>query len=254
MFWVTVSNGHSITGMRTRAAAAFLTLTLSAGSMSGAQAPAFEVASVKVNNSGPESTNGYFPAPGRLRVTNMTLQGLIQSAYHIKTGMLFGVTGWMNSVRFDIDAKAPGQSSFDDDLMMLQALLAERFQLRFHRETRTLKMQVLEVAKGGPKFTATKDQEEKEHVTIRPTGISGTGIPFGHFVSILEAQVGYPILNQTGLTAHFDLSLQYVRDDAPGNGGPSVFGALADLGLKLENRQAPVEVFVIDSATRPAQN
>src|SRR6516225_9951020 len=216
--------------------------------------PAFEVASVKVNKSGPEAPNGFFPMPGRLRVTNMPLQQLIQAAYHVKTGMLFGVTAWMESERFDMEAKATGQSSFDEDMGMLRALLVDRFQLRLHRETPQLKMQVLVVGRSGPKFQASKDQDQKERVNIRPTEISGVNIPFGHFVSILEAQLGYPIINETGLTGSYDLALKYVRDDSPGSDGPSVFAALADLGLKLEARQAPVEVFVIDSAERPREN
>lgn len=212
--------------------------------------PAFEVASVKINNSGPDAPSGFFPSPGRLRVTNTSFQHLLQAAYHIKTGMLFGLAPWMESERFDIDAKAPGKSNFDDDMVMLRALLADRFQLEFHRETRQLKMQVLVVSKSGAKLRASQDQDEKEQVNIRRSEISGTAIPFGHFVTILEAQLGYPIINGTGLSGKYDLALKYVSSDAPGLDGPSVFTALADLGLKLETREAPAEVFVIDSAER----
>jgi uncharacterized protein (TIGR03435 family) len=237
----------------------FLAACLLSIASAGAQAPtpAFDAASVKLNNLGPTAPNSFSPTPGRLRVTNMTLEQLIQAAYHIKTGMLFGAAPWMDSERFDIDAKAPGNSTFDDDMVMLRALLVERFQLKFHRETRQLKIQALVLAKGGPRFQLSKDQDQKERVSIRPTEISGTAIPFGHFVTILEAQLGYPILNETGLSGQFDLSLKYVRDDSPAAAaadGPSVFAALADLGLKLEARQAPVEVFVIDSAERPREN
>jgi uncharacterized protein (TIGR03435 family) len=216
--------------------------------------PAFEVASVKVNKSGPDTPNGFSHTAGRLRVANMPLQQLIQAAYHVKTGMLFGLKAWMESERFDIDAKAAGKSNFDEDMGMLCGLLVDRFQLRFHRETRQLKMQVLVVGKSGPKFRTSKDQDQKESVNIRPTEISGVDIPFGHFVTILAAQLGYPIINETGLTDKYDLALKYVRDDSPGSDGPSVFAALTDLGLKLETRQAPVEVFVIDSAERPSEN
>ena len=101
--------------------------------------------------------------------------------------MLFGITGWMESERFDIEPKAPGKSNFDEDMEMLGALLADRFQLRFHRETRQLKVQVLVVGKSGPRFRASRDQDQKEKVKIRPGEISGTNIPFGHFVTILEA-------------------------------------------------------------------
>jgi uncharacterized protein (TIGR03435 family) len=75
-------------------------------------APVFEVASVKFNHSGPDAANGFFPTPGRLRATNTTLQQLIQAAWHLNTGCLFGTTAWMESDRFDIDAKAAGNSSF----------------------------------------------------------------------------------------------------------------------------------------------
>jgi uncharacterized protein (TIGR03435 family) len=161
----------------------------------------------------------------------------------------------MEDERFDVDAKAPGRSNFEQDMVMLRALLVDRFQLRFHRETRQLKTQALVLSKGGPKFQASKDQAQKEQVTIRPTEISGTGIPLGHFISILQAQLGYPIANEMGLSGNFDLTLKYVRDDTPGAEGPSIFSALEEqLGLRLETRKGPVEVFVIDSAERPKEN
>jgi uncharacterized protein (TIGR03435 family) len=216
--------------------------------------PAFEVASIKLNLSGPDAPNGFSPTPGRLRVRNCTLEQLIKTAYHIKTGLLFGATAWMKSDRFDIDAKAAGNSDFDGDLVMLRALLVDRFQLRFHYETRQLRTYALVLGKGGPKFQASKDQERKEAVNIRATEISGTGIPFGHFVSILGAQLGNPINNQTGLSGQYDLTLKYVRDDAAGSEGSSMLAALEDLGLKLETRTGPVEVFVIDSGDHPREN
>jgi uncharacterized protein (TIGR03435 family) len=248
---VTFATWRSITNMRSLAVFLFFSTWTHAQDVT----PAFEVVSVKVNRSGPEAGNGFFPSPGRLRVTNSTLQQLIQAAYHIKAGLLFRTSGWMESDRFDIDAKASGNSNFDEDLVMLRSLLADRFQLRFHREMRQLKTSVLVVGKGGPKFQASKDQDQKERVNIRTTEISGAAIPFGHFVSILGAQLGYPITNETGLSGKYDLTLKYVRDDSPGTDGPSVFAALADqLGLKLETRTGPVEVFVIDSAERPREN
>ena len=91
-------------------------------------------------------------------------------------------------------------------------------------------------------------------MNIRPTEICGIAIPFGHFVWILEAQLKYPITNETRLHGQLDLCLKYMRDDAPGD-GPSVFAALEDqLGLKIEGRRGPVEVMVIDSAVKPAAN
>jgi len=237
-----------------RLATAFLVFSTLAGGQQNPP-PAFEVATVKVNASGPLTANGFSPTPGRLRVMNCTLEQLIQAAFHVKKGLLLGMSAWMKSDRYDIDAKAADKSDFDEDLVMLRALLADRFQLRFHYETRQLKTQHLVIGKGGLKIQASKDQDQKEAVTVRVTEISGTGIPLGHFITLLESQLGYPITNETGLWGKYDLILKYVRDDAPsGVDGPSVFAALDDLGLKLETRTGPAEVFVIDSAEQPREN
>jgi uncharacterized protein (TIGR03435 family) len=135
--------------------------------------------------------------------------------------------------------------------MMLRPLLADRFKLRFHYETRRIKMLAVVLDREGATFRASRDQEQKERVIIEPGRISGVAIPFGHFVSILEAQLGYPTINETGLSGKYDLALKYVRDESPGVDGPSIEAALADqLGLRLKARTAPVEVFVIDSAYR----
>jgi uncharacterized protein (TIGR03435 family) len=225
-----------------------------------AAAQSFEVATVKPNTSGPAAPNGFFPTPGRLRVLNTPLEQMIHAAFRLPEGSLAGVDGWMRSNRYDIEAKAKpaANSTFDDDLMMLQDLLIERFHLRFHTETRQSATLALVVAKNGPKFRQSTDDGAggKERIDIRPTEISGVNIPFGHFVSVLGAQLKRTVTNATGLSGKFDLSLKYVRDDAPdAANGPTIFAALEDqLGLKLESRKGPVEVMVIDSAAKPSEN
>jgi uncharacterized protein (TIGR03435 family) len=223
-----------------------------------ARAQSFEVATVKLNQAGATGANGFSPSPGHLRVMNSTLEQMIHAAFHVSASALAGAAGWMQSNRYDIDAKAPGNSSFDDDLVMLRALLIDRFQLRFHTETRQLTTFPLVIGKNGPKFQTSKDDGAggKGRIIIRPTEISGVNIPFGHFVSVLAAQLSRSVINDTGLTGKFDLSLKYVRDDAPdAANGPSLFAALEEqLGLKLESRKGPVEVMVIDSAEKPSEN
>jgi uncharacterized protein (TIGR03435 family) len=218
-------------------------------------APSFEVASVKRNTAGPTAPNGFFPSPGRFRATNMTLEQLIHAAFRVPSGALFGATPWMESERFDIDATTPSRSDFDQELVMLRALLADRFQLLFHRETRALNSQVLVIAKKGPRFQASQDQDQKEHVVAPAGEISGTAIPFGHFVTLLAAQLGYRIVNETGLAGKYDLSLKYATGNSPDADGPSVYVALEEqLGLKLETRKDLVEVMVIDSVSRLREN
>src|SRR5258708_2780226 len=134
-----------------RLATSFLAfLTLAGGQQN--PPPAFEVATVKVNASGPLTGNGFSPTPGRLRVTNCTLEQIIQASFHVKKGLLFGMAAWMKSDRYDIDAKATGKSDFDEDLVLLRSLLADRFHLRFHVETRQMKTQHLVFGKGGLKI------------------------------------------------------------------------------------------------------
>jgi uncharacterized protein (TIGR03435 family) len=224
----------------------------------GLGAQSFEVATVKVNRSGPEAGNGFYPSPGLLRVTNCTLEQMMRSAFHVNDATLAGAVGWMQSERYDIEAKAPVHASFDEELDMLRALLIERFQLRFHTEKRQVVTFALVLGKNGPKFHASKDDGAggKERITIRPTEISGFNIPFGHFVSVLGAQLHRSVTNDTGLSGNFDLALKYVRDDAPNAAeGSTVFAALEDqLGLKLESHKGPVDVMVIDAAGKPRGN
>ncbi|HEY3936275.1 MAG TPA: TIGR03435 family protein [Bryobacteraceae bacterium] len=219
----------------------------------------FDVASIRLDKSGPQAPNGFFPSPGRLRVTNMSLEQLIQAAWRVRTGTLFGLSGWMQSDRFDLEATTPAGASFEDELDMLQRLLEDRFELRSHRETRQLKTLALVPGKGGARFAPSSDQKARERVKILPGEISGTVIPFGHFITILQAQLGYPIANETGLSGNFDLSLRFdaalrsAGDDA--SGSASVGAALDEqLGLRLETRRGPVDVFVVDSASHPDAN
>lgn len=222
----------------------------------GGGAQSFEVATVKVNRSGPTASNGFSPSPGELRVVNCTFEQMIHAAFHVKSGALFGVSGWMASERYDVNGKTAMASTFDQELEMLRVLLIDRFQLRFHNETRQITTMALVVAKGGPKFQASKEDDGKERIAIRPGEISGVNIPFGHFVSVLGAQLSRPVANETGLSGSFDLSLKWVPDGASdAASGPSLFAALEEqLGLNLESRKGPAEVMVIDFASRPGGN
>jgi uncharacterized protein (TIGR03435 family) len=216
--------------------------------------PAFEVATVKPHGEG--AGMGMFPSPGGLRVENYTLRQMMEAALHIPTGQLIGAAGWMDSDRFDVNARTSAPATFDQELEMLASLLIERFHLRFHREPRQLRTYVLVIAKSGAKLQAAKDDGEKQRMVIRSTEISGTKVSLGYLASILGAQLKAPVANETGLDGSYDLSLKYERIDAPGSsdGDQTIFSALEALGLKLESRKRDVEVVMIDSAQRPVEN
>ena len=123
--------------------------------------PTFEVASIK-----PASDEGLMlvrPLPGRL-TANATLQMLMQNAYAVQAFQIAGGPGWINSDRFAIEAKADGNATRDQIFLMLQSLLEERYQLKFHRETRELPVYALVAAKGGLRL-----KSPKEGACVEPT-------------------------------------------------------------------------------------
>jgi len=262
-----------------------------------AQAPAvapvssFEVASVKRNTSGEERAS--FGSRGsQLVVTNNTLFNIIRNAWGIQGNQILGGPDWVrsDSVRFDITAKVPDGTRPDQMLLMMQALLADRFRLKVHRETKEVPIFALVMArqdrKLGPQIMpAAFDCDalraafaRGERPTLPPPNgdrpVCGArtapgrflvgGYPIADFARNLSGFVGgRPVVDRTGLTGIYDLELTWTPDVRPTrpNGepppgsdpnGPTVFTAIQEqLGLKLEAITGPVEVLVIDSADRP---
>jgi uncharacterized protein (TIGR03435 family) len=125
-----------------------LTFAMAVASETLAQKPAFEVASIKQNNSG--APLRFSNSPGRFSATNETVRQLIQGAYHFQDFQVLGGPDWIGSVRFDIEAKydpSPGNASQVD--MRVRALLEDRFQLKAHQETRDLQVYELSLAQRG---------------------------------------------------------------------------------------------------------
>ena len=124
----------------------------------------FEVASVKVNKSGP-TMMAMRTLPGSFNVTNLPLRMLIQQAYRLSTYQLVGGPGWLDSERFDIIAKAPEGSRPDQTMLMLRGLLDERFKLKVHGETRETQIYALVLSRSdgklGPKLSKSTDDCEK---------------------------------------------------------------------------------------------
>jgi uncharacterized protein (TIGR03435 family) len=182
----------------------------------------------------------------------------------------------------------------DPIALRVQSLLADRFQLKFHRETRELPAYELILAKGGPKIKLSEDQSpyrlpEKGDPPLpppKPGGAMGrgsirigigqleaNGIAFATFVQSLSQIVGRTIVDKSGLTGLYDIKLQWTPEmgqatnpfgplpagveppPASDPSGPSIFTAIQEqLGLKLESTKGPVEVIVIDSVEKPSEN
>lgn len=276
---------------------ALVSMALAAGALAIGQVAEFEVATVKPSsgagpaNIPPAILNGALGeqlrysggpgsrSPGRIDYLGVTLKGLLQRAYDVRANQVSG-PGWIESERYDVVATLPAGTDAAGFRLMLQRLIAERFQLEMRRETRPLPVYLLTVAKGGPKLgaeepdpflNATPEQREavmrarlqktteeararRESGDNTPrAGIYDTGATAAKLAEALTRSTDRPVLDRTGLTQTFSYNLSYVPDNAvtQGSTGPSIYAAVEEqLGLKLQPANEPMEVIVVDRAAR----
>ena len=178
------------------------------------QLPEFEVASIKPNKTNERMYYGLRNAS--LTVRNMTVKGLIQIAYGKRDFQITGGPAWIISECFDVAAKAerPQRATHD----MLKSLLASRFHLKLHSETKELSVYSLVVARGGHKMKLSADQTEPEKggpKELGPGRLVGEGIPMYVIINLFSNMVGRAVINNTGLTGKYDVNLQPVSDSLP---------------------------------------
>jgi uncharacterized protein (TIGR03435 family) len=255
-----------------------LAVVAAASPASRAQAPAavpirrFEVASIKPSNPNPASVQASLPvivpAYGRLQAQNMTLRLLIEAAYQKQSFQVIGGPGWLNTTKFDVDARARDPKTSTTDLLeMLQRLLADRFNLRVHPETRQVPIYALMLARPGrlgPQLKPStarcpgyKEQQQKMLEAMARGGIGGltammskpgestacgispaatksagvgiklTGMPILMLTETLTQLVGRPVVDKTGLNGLYDYEITI---DAP-----TLIRMYAELGVNLPN-------------------
>jgi uncharacterized protein (TIGR03435 family) len=253
----------------------------------------FEVASVKLNTSGPGSIQraGLQPSD-RVTMTNVTLRILIQIAYP-GLAEIVGGPDWVGSGpsgdRFDVNAKAEAASSREQLQVMLRTLLADRFKLMVHTEARDEPVFILVFSRGDHRLGPNLRPATVDCATIRARGrepgapdgcgtwtfvnalitgrMSVRGFGLDQIFALLSRDAGRKIIDKTGLTGVFDCDLTWTpqnflqgpfnRDRFPSidPAGPSIFTALQEqLGLKLESTKAPVDVLVIDHVEHPTED
>jgi uncharacterized protein (TIGR03435 family) len=239
-----------------------LTLAIFAGSamqraraQSNTSAPTFEVASVKPDTSGKGMSIAF--TPGRLTARAVTLKILILNAYNVSGFQVQGGPGWIDSDHFDVDAKWTEGANPKQAPDMLQALLAERFQLKVHRETHEQAIYTLIVAKNGPQLTPAKDDERP---SIRGLGRGRMQFQKASMLTLAENLAGNlnrTVIDKTGLSGNFDFTLEWAADlsQPDPEQRASIFTAVQEqLGLRLESDKGPVEMLIIDSVQKPAEN
>jgi len=237
-------------------------------------APAFEVASIKPAPPGGRGMSLNIGG-GRFRTENVPLRMLITFAYDLRDHQLSGGPGWINDDRFDIVAKpdrpvANGLEGAPVMRQMVQALLADRFHLVTHKETKELPVYALVVAKGGARMKESAPESKGPSFRMGRGQLDASKAKMSMFVNILANQLGRTVLDKTELTGDYDFKLEFTPDAGqpmpgkdlppgvelpPPPDGPSLFTALTEqLGLKLEPTKGPVEVLVIDGAQKPTEN
>ncbi len=219
--------------------------------------PAFDVASLKFTTHGRNADGWSFSdlkmaSPGRLEGTNSSLQECLEWAYQLKRYQIVG-PDWMNAddASYDIEAKAPTGTSRAEVRLMLQRLLAERLQVKVHRESRMLPVYELVVSRKGPKLSPPKETKdtgfwsEGSHDSVR---IHSERATLTDLANRLSLDLERPVFDRTGLDGQFAIQLRWARGDGDGQ---SVFGAIEqELGLKLQPAKAPIEVLVVDHAEK----
>jgi uncharacterized protein (TIGR03435 family) len=228
------------------------------------QPASFEVATVKPSKSDGGINNRSDPVQATW--TNASLAIVIREVYRIHPDQLVGGPSWISSDRWDIVAKTDRPATREQQSKMFQQLLADRFKLKFHWETRQLPQYRLVVGKGGPKVHPVRDDSNASPAGTRIGRglIDAHGISSTELAGWLRSELGRPVVDSTGLTGKYDFKLQWVPDESQPNGGgeipppdftgPSIFYAIQELGLKLEATKGPMEVLVIDSVEKPSEN
>jgi uncharacterized protein (TIGR03435 family) len=236
----------------------FLAIVVSAAS-ARAQAT-FAVASIRPSAAAVqfESDGETKVLPGAVQMRDVTIETCIKWAYNVQRAQVSG-PGLLTSVRYDILAKADGTATADEMKVMMQALLAERFKLQFHKEKKDLRSFALMVTKSEPKLKQAGDDE----LPLRQNsamGSSARATTMQEFADFLAGPVEKPVIDKTGLTGRWDFAFdfsKYLTDKPKGLDDYLVVlneTLQGELGLKLEPERDVVDVMVVDHIEKASAN
>jgi uncharacterized protein (TIGR03435 family) len=229
------------------------------------QSLAFEVASVKPSKDPCCSSSWNSTPGGRISMKNQSLKNLIKIAYKVKDDQISGGPKWIDSDRYDIDAKAETAAKDPQIMLMLQSLLAERFHLSFHRGTKQVAGFALVVAKTGLKIKPVTPSNRNQ-LNVKGTRMTAQAASLDRLCSMLTNLLKEPVVNETHVSEVFDFQLDWTPEAAPTGdtptnvasdpaGGFSLISALQDqLGLALQARKLPSDILFIDGAEKPSEN
>ncbi len=214
-----------------------------------AQMPTIEAARVKANHSGINWVDSD-SNPTRVRMVNMPLRAMLRIAYDVFIFKIVGGPDWMLDESWDLEMKTDVVATDEQRRALLQTLLADRFKLKAHWETREMQKYRLVVVKES-KLRAP-DPKLKQGVWYRPGSFDGRAIGMSDVCFYLKNDLQIEVDDATRLTGKYDVKFEWAPDPrSPDATAPSLFSALQEVGLKLESIKGPVKVLVVDHAERP---
>lgn len=238
----------------------------------------FEVATVKLNESGGDGYRLGPPGNGRITIENLALRGIIVQSFRTQRNMVFGIPNWAETAKYDIVAKGPDPKATNPEVWeMMRSLLIERFHLKYHVENREMPVFALTVGPRGHKLTLGESGRCAEEIKagkncgdilVPPYGTAMYNMPIGALITGIGVRAGRPIIDKTGLTGRYDDNITWLPDgvkledldltNIPPQYRPqdvSVSQALEEqAGLKLVPERAEMPVVVIDALSQPEAN
>lgn len=247
-------------------------LCVSAPAQTAGAEPRFDVASIHVNKTARDGHHHLIndPAESHFRTANLGLRDLISLHMDYLAHRLWEVgVGWTPScsistrrptLRWMSSYALPTEQARQQKQAMVRALLADRFQLKAHQETRQLPEYALVLAKDGPKFKASLVNGTTIDTGRGRLHIAGSDDTVGLLSRELALRLGRVVVNETNLSGRYDLALKWTADEMAAalsatDTLPDLFTALQEqLGLKLKSTRGPVPVLVIDNVQMPSAN
>ncbi len=238
--------------------------------------PTFEVASVRAADPHPENTIlvGMSADPSIVRYRNLTLRDAIRGAYKVRDFQIVA-PAWLANARFEVDAKLPQGASTDQIPEMFQSLLEDRFKLTYRREPKEMQVYALLVGKDGPKLKPVEIKIDPQQMAMGTDGKPRPMVSFGGnassvtvmapaaslltLVGVTSRFTGHPLVDETGIDGLYNFRLTFApevtdslgpmppRDEkaGPADPAPTLSDAVKQYGLRIENRKASIDMFVI---------
>jgi uncharacterized protein (TIGR03435 family) len=225
--------------------------------------PVFDAVSIREVDPGTTTTGGLSLGGGNIRAQHLPALTVIAVAHRVDGFRIVNAPEWTRTLYFDIIARANATPTREETFAMMRAMLAERFKLATHTETRPLPgfALVRTGASLGPGLKASRLNCEENGADPRcrqggftPGNWHAVGIPMANVAMLVSGYVAAPIVDRTGLDGAFDVDLRWSEDATPSDDVPVPTALQEQLGLHLQREEIPGEVVVIDHIERPSEN